>query len=108
MRVYLVFGCWGRKHDDFQVCRGVENEILDITGDTERNIAIAKHLDEVYHLFDRPLYNNVHTALFSIQDKFSQEGKLVFPKTYFGHLEGFCVTHAKCGLFLRLRLKEDQ
>jgi len=108
MKVCLVLGCWGRKHDDFQVCRGVENEVLDITDHTERNTAIAKHLDEVYHLYDRPLYTNVHTALFSLQENFSQRGKPVFPKEYFEHMEGFCVIHAKCGLFLRLRLKEDQ
>lgn len=107
MRVCLVFGCWGRKHDNFQMCPGIENEILDITGHTERNIAIAKHLDDVYHLFDRPLYNNVHTAIFSLQENFSQECKPVFSKEYFRHLEGFCIMHAKCGLFLRLRLKED-
>jgi hypothetical protein len=108
MRVYLVLGCWGRKHGEFQMCGGVENEILDITGGTERNAAIAKHLDEVYHLFDRPLYNNVHTVLFSVQDNFSQHGKPVFQKDHYTQLEAFCAMHAKCGLFLRLRLKGEE
>jgi len=106
VRVCLVLGCWGRKHDGFQMCPGVENEILDITGNTETNIAVAKHLDDVYHLFDRPLYGNAHTALFGLQDKFSQEGKPLFPRERFAHLEGFCAMHAKCGVFLRLRIKE--
>lgn len=107
MRVVLVLGCWGRKHGEFQMCRGVENEILDITAGSERNAAIAKRLDEVYHLFDRPLHNNVHTALFGLQDTFSEEGRPLFPRDFFAGLETFCTMHAKCGLFLRLRLMED-
>lgn len=108
MRLCLVLGCWGRKHGDFQMCRGAENEILDIGAGTDRNTAIADHLDSVYRLFDKPLYNNVHTALYSIQEKFSQMGNPVFPEDQYRRLEEFCVIHAKCGLFLRLRLKEGK
>jgi hypothetical protein len=108
MRICLVLGCWGRKHDNFQVCCGVENEILDLTDNSERNTAISKRLDDVYRLFDRPLYNNVHTAIFNLQDNFSQQGQPLFSKEFFIQLEGFCIMHTKCGLFLRLRLKESQ
>jgi len=106
MKIVLVLGCWGRKHGEFQMCSGVENEILDISDSTERNAAISKHIDEVYHLFDRPMYNNVHTALFGIQENFSQVGKPVFKAELYAQLEAFCATHSKCGLFLRLKLKE--
>lgn len=106
MKIVLVLGCWGRKHDEFQMCGGVENEILDISDSTERNIAISKHIDEVYHLFDKPMYNNVHTALFGIQENFSQAGKPVFKGELYAQLEAFCAMHSKCGLFLRLKLKE--
>jgi hypothetical protein len=90
------------------MCRGAESEILDLTAGTETNIAMANHLDSVYHLFDKPLRNNVHTALYSLQDKFSQKGRPVFQEEHYRHLEEFCVMHAKCGLFLRLKLEEDQ
>jgi len=107
MRIILVLGCWGRKHGDIQMCCGVENEILDITEGTDLNRAIAKRLDDVYRLFDRPLYNNVHTVLFGLQESFSERGKPLFPHDLFGHFEAFCLMHAKCGLFLRLKLKEE-
>jgi len=99
-------GCCGMKHGNLQICSGVENEVLDITDGTERNRAIAKHLDEVYRLFDRPLHGNVHTALFSVQENFSEKCNTVFPQKFFEHLEEFCKMHAKCGLYLRLRLEE--
>lgn len=69
--------------------------------------AVADHLDSVYHLFDRPLYSNVHTALYSLQERLARDGRTVFPGEQYRRLETFCVMHAKCGLFLRLRLEED-
>lgn len=104
MRVVLVFGCHGRKHGNFQVCGGVENEILDLSTDTDINRKIAEFLDSVYHLFDRPLYSNVHTALFKIQNNFSETSQSIFTEERFRQMEEFCTIHAKCGLFLRLRL----
>ena len=57
------------QHTGIALCLGCENEILDLSNNTERNIAIADYLDSNYGLFDRPLYNNVHTAVFNIQEK---------------------------------------
>jgi len=106
MRVFLVLGCWGREYGGFKICSGVTNKILDITKDSELNVAIAQYLDSHFHMFDRPLYNNVHTAIWNIQDKFSTKGKPVFQDVVFRSMEEFCVAHSKCGLFLRLELEE--
>jgi hypothetical protein len=89
------------------MCGGVENEILDLTGGSGMSTAIVDHLDNIYHLFDRPLYSNVHTALYSLQERLAKDGKTVFPDERYRLMEEFCVMHAKCGLFLRLKLGED-
>jgi len=107
MRVTLILGCWGRADFGLKTCNGVENIILDITNNSERNISIAQYLDTHYKLFDKPLYNNVHTVIFNIQDKFSIKGKPVFDRNFFKVLEEFCVMHRKCGLYLRLDLSEE-
>jgi len=108
MRVALVLGCWGRSHDGFRMCGGVSNEILDLTAPSERNQAMSDFLDSRYALFDRPLYTNVHTALFSLKNEFEGVGAPVFAKGVFELAEQFCVAHARCGLFLRLEMKEEE
>lgn len=108
MRVELILGCWGREQDNFNCCSGTTNVILDITKNTERNVLIAEFLDKVYGLFDKPLYLNVHTALWSLQDKFSDVSNPVFSKKFFKQIEEFCVAHKKCGVYLRLNIKETE
>src|SRR5574342_407722 len=102
MKLYLVLGCWGRG-DEFKFCGGVSNRILDLTLHSAVNTSITNTLDTTFKLFDRPLYNNVHTAIWSIQDKYSEAGKPVFHN--FKQLEEFCILHSKCGVFLKLELK---
>ena len=106
MKVNLILGCWGRNNEGFSICNGVINSILDITLNSERNVAISEYLDSNYHLFDRPLYNNIHSAIFNIQDKFSIKTKPVFSNTVFKWMEEFCLMHSKCGLYLRLNLED--
>lgn len=106
MNVILCIGCWGRIEEEFCSCSGINNKILDLSKDTDRNIQIANYLDTIYRLFDKPLYNNVHTAVWNIQEKFSEKGKPVFKETLFKRIEDFCIMHAKCGIYLRLELKE--
>jgi len=108
MKLHLVLGCWGREHEGFTVCHGAQNKVLDLTAQTERNTAIADHLDSHCYLYDRPLYRNVHTALYTLQGKFSENGKPIFNKTLFKLIEHFCLMHAKCGTFLRLEMKETE
>lgn len=108
MRVILVLGCWGRTNEGFSICNGVSNAVLDLTLNSERNVAISEYLDSHHGLFDRPLYNGVHSAVFNIQEKFSLKGKPVFSTTVFRWMEEFCVMHAKCGLYLRLELANEE
>ena len=108
MKVCLYVGCWGLEHAGITLCPGCENEVMDLSDQTERNIAIADYLDSNYGLIDRPLYNNVHTAVFNIQEKFSKKGSPIFTKDRFAALERFCVMHVRCGLFLRLKIKEGE
>ena len=107
MRLFLILGCWGREEDGFISCSGISNKILELTQQTERNRMIIDFLDDTYRLFDKPLYSNVHTALFGIQDKFSSTGFPVFSKVEFHRIEAFCQMHAKCGLYLKLGLEEE-
>jgi hypothetical protein len=106
MHVVLILGCWGREVDGFVCCNGVSNEILDITKNSERNIKMAEFFDKAYELFDKPLYSNVHTVIWTIQDKFSSSGNLVFSEKMFKFMEEFCISHKKCGIYLRLDIKK--
>lgn len=110
MKIILILGCWGRNENGFVICDGVSNQILDLTDNSGRNEDISNYLDSHFKLFDKPLYSNVHTAIWNIQEKFSIKGKPVFEKRAFSWMEEFCLMHAKCGLFLRLELieKEEQ
>lgn len=107
MKIALILGCWGREKDDFVSCSGIANEILDLTDNSKRNVKIKDYLDSHFKLFDRPLYNNVHTAVWNVQERFSEKGDPVIPEIKFRYIEEFCIEHAKCGLFLRLELKEE-
>lgn len=104
MKVNLILGCWGRQELEFKICNGIENLILDITKNNENNIMIVQYLDSHYKLFNKPLYNNVHTVIFNIQDKFSTKDKPIFNSKFFKIMEEFCIMHRKCGLYLRLDL----
>lgn len=106
MEVKLILGCWGREENEFCSCNGVKNEIMDLTTPTQRNINIANHLDDVFKLFDKPLYNNVHTAIFNIQNNFSELNNPVFNDKFFRRIEEFCIMHVKCGIYLKLELIE--
>ena len=108
MKIILVLGCWGRTEDGFTTCSGISNQILDLTRETPRNADISNYLDSHFKLFDRPIYSNIHTAIWNIQEKFSIRGKPVFEEKTFRRMEEFCVMHAKCGLFLRLELIEEE
>jgi len=108
MNIVLYLGCWGRKDEGLVLCSGISNPILDITDATEMNAEIVNYLDKNLQMFDRPLYNNVHTAVFNIQSKFSMAGNPVFKDKYFKLLEQFCIQHKSCGLFLRLVLVEKE
>ncbi len=108
MKIILVLGCWGREYHGFSLCGAVKNNILDITKSSERNLKISEYLDSNFKIFDKPLYNNVHTAIWNIQDRFSIRGDPVFQDIVFRSMEEFCIIHAKCGLYLRLEMEEEK
>jgi hypothetical protein len=107
MKIVLILGCWGREKEGFTSCPGIVNEILDLTKNGAREVKIKDYLDSHFKLFDRPLYNNVHTAIWNVQEKFSEKGNPVIPEIKFRYIEEFCIDHARCGLFLRLELREE-
>lgn len=108
MKVILILGCWGRAEDGITACCGIENEVLDITSDSKMNVAITEYLDTNFNIFDRPIYNNIHTAVWNIQERFSDKKGAVFPKRMFERMEEFCSMHVKCGLFLRLEIQDEK
>ena len=91
MKIILVLGCWGRVEDDFTTCGSVSNQILNLTKDSSRNADISTYLDSNFKLFDKPIYSNIHTAIWNIQEKFSIRGKPVFDERVFRRMEEFCV-----------------
>lgn len=108
MKAELILGCWGREKDGFINCPGVSNIILDITKNTNRNILIAELLDKTYNLFEKPLYSNIHTAIWRLQDQFSEVGNPLFENKFFKNIEEFCVEHKKCGIYLRLNFHKEE
>lgn len=105
MKLLLKLGCWGRQKDSFMMCSAIENTILDLSKNTELNVEVAEFLDKAYNLTTKPLYNNVHTALWRVQDDFGTIGKPLFKPDFYKQIEEFCVAHAKCGLYLKLELE---
>ena len=108
MKLFLILGCWGREENGFTICNGIENRIIDLTKKTTQNVEIVNLLDSNYFLFDRPLYKNVHTALWNLQEKCSKIGCPVFGQQLFKNMEEFCISHKKCGVFLRLKMEEKE
>jgi hypothetical protein len=106
MKTMLILGCWGRTEEGFCTCNGVSNQILEVSIQSEQMRKVSNYLDTVLNLYDRPLYNNIHTALFNIQDKFSEKTRPIFRESVFRRMEDFCLMHAKCGAYLRLELVE--
>jgi len=106
MKTVLILGCWGRTEDGICTCNSVSNQILDVSIKTDQMKKVTDYLD-MLKLYDKPLYNNIHTVLFNIQDRFSEINKAVFNDKCFRRMEEFCIMHAKCGLYLKLELKED-
>ena len=106
MKTMLVLGCWGRTEEDFCTCNGVSNQILEVSIQSEQIRKVSNYLDSILNLYNRPLYNNIHTALFNIQDKFSEKTRPIFKESVFRRMEDFCLVHAKCGIYLRLELIE--
>lgn len=98
---FLKLGCWGYEKEGLILCHGVENDILDLTKNTEKNLEITKLLNDNYQLVRKPLLSNVHTALFKIQDRYD-----AFDKKYFRSIEELCILHKKCGLYLKIEWKE--
>lgn len=105
MKLTLLLGCWGRTEERFCSCKGIENEILDLSRPLEVNLQICDYLD-TFKMFDKPLYTNIHTIIFNIQNNFSDVNKAIFKENVYKQIEEFCINHKKCGLYLRLELKE--
>ena len=104
MKLFLILGCWGVNRDGIILCPSVSNKILDLSLNTTMNTGISNYLDQNLKLFDKPLYNNVHSAIYNIQDKFSEPDNPVFSS--FRMLEEFCKFHNRCSLYLKLELEE--
>ena len=102
-----MLGCWGQELEGLVFCPSIKNVILDITEKTERNKIISDYLDSNFNLFDKPLYYNVHTAVYGLNGILDNQIEKLFSENLFKCIEGFCIVHAKCGLFLRLELKEN-
>jgi hypothetical protein len=95
-KMNLEIGCWGLKKDDFVLCSSVKNIILDFSINNNINLNILNFLNEQYKLINKPLYVNVHSALWNLNNKFEVFG------LKFKLIEEFCIKHKHCGVYLRI------
>ena len=100
-QAFLKLGCWGYEKEGLTLCHGVENDILNLTKSTEKNIEITEFLNNNYQLVEKPLRANIHTCLFKIQDRYGP-----FEERHFKAIEEFCISHKFCGLYLKIEWEE--
>lgn len=105
LKAYLVFGCNGLRHQNFLLCGGVSNKVLDLENmDKENYPKILDFLDNVCGLFDSPIFDhnkcsNILSLLY--KDYLPQDQKTL------NNIQAFIKTHKECGIYLMLILKED-
>lgn len=100
----LYFGCFGFSHNDFCVCSGAENIILDLELiDDEKYAQLLFFLEMTCRLFEKQVLGNVTSGnvLNLLQKNF-----LIFSEAELENIQIFLKQHRVCGsLYIDLRLK---
>lgn len=94
--ISLEIGCFGLKKEDFIFCPSAKNIILDLSTNNDVNLKILDFLNEKYKLINKPLYVNVHSAVWNLNNKFEIFG------LKFKLIEEFCIKHKHCGVYLKV------
>ena len=101
--LYLVLGCGGKILEDIIICRETENVIIDLSQHKITN-NIINFLDNPCGLFNKPIVelNLVTNILTILYDSYS-----AFDKIIWGALQYWVSQHKRCGIYLKLFLKEE-
>jgi hypothetical protein len=105
LRAYLVLGCNGLRHQDFCLCHGVQNRVLDLEKLDEGNYnRILDFFDSACGLFNSVMNDhnkcvNTLSLLYRNYDAYDQ-------KTL-NNIQSFIKIHKDCGIWISLILKED-
>jgi hypothetical protein len=102
-------GCFGREDGGFVSCSGVENNILIIEPSLNNYTEIMDYLDGC-QLFDKTLleYNSVRHVILNLQDKYDQVVKKLWTERQFRLYQKFVIDHKDCGVYLKLKIIEEE
>lgn len=102
----LVLGCGGNEHNNFTLCAGTYNVIIDFNRhfSGEESVVIMDFLDFACGLFDGPMgdWNKIVNTLKVLRERF----KLLDDKLWEA-LHIWLPQHKRCGAFLRLMFNAD-
>jgi hypothetical protein len=104
MRALVKLCCDGRQDDGFHFCSGVNNTILDLESvkHKENFKELIQYLDKVPKLFDEDCFNTniISNCLYKIYEMSFIEESL------YKRIVDFYNWHRRCGLYLRIKVKE--
>ena len=105
LKACLVLGCNGLRHQNFTLCNGVENKILDLNEIEESDyIKTIDFLDNACGLFDSPIFD--HNKCANTLSLLYKNYTPYDPKKL-NNIQAFIKTHKDCGIWLMLILNED-
>lgn len=107
--LYLVFGCFGRRENEFVYCPSVSNRILKIDESLVYYDDIMDYFEAV-RLFDKPMFdtNTIRHFVYNMQDRFDQKVKRLWKEVEYERFERFMIGHKACGLYIRLVVVTSQ
>lgn len=107
--LYIAYGCFGRRDDDFISCSGVENRILKV----DPGLVYYEEINDYFEgcrLFDKPMYdfNAARNFLQTMQSRFDQPGRPLWSKKNIDLYQNFAINHRSCGLYIKLALVDSR
>ena len=107
--LHITLGCFGRTDDGFTSCSGISNIILHLSPSNPNYLEIMDYLDTM-QLFDRVMldYNATRHFVFKMQDKFKTVTNKLWTEKMFLLYQKFVIDHKNCGIFIDLKLSDDQ
>lgn len=105
MKAVILISCEGYQENEFHFCNKVENIVLDLETiqNTENYFNLIQYLDKVVKIFEGPC--NTSHIISSAMYKLYEFGYIDDKKHH--HLAYFYNMHKRCGLLLKILLKEN-
>lgn len=106
LKACLVLGCNGLRHQNFCLCTGVENNIIDLEkiDDKDDYKKLLDFFDNACNLFDSAMndYNKCVNTLSLLYKSYNS-----YDQKTLNNVQAFIKTHKDCGIWISLILKED-